>query len=877
MKKICFLYSIIAFLLSPVALFAQLTVVPTAPAAALAAKLAGPGITISAPVLTCAPLAHGTFTSVATPILIDSGIVLTTGRAINTSGLESFLASTNNGTPGDAALTVLAGTTTNDACTLEFDFVPKGDTVSFNYQFGSEEYINSTCGQYNDAFAFFISGPGIPGTQNMALVPGTNIPVTVNSINSGVPGPPGWPGFCNIANCTSMGPGSPFTTYFIDNTAGTLVTYKGYTRKLKAFHQVTPCVSYHLKMSVADAANSLYDSGVFIEAGSLSTNSYSFKKTDSIGHTINGVQHAIVRGCDPATITVLNGRVTGTLQKVYFTYGGTSAHGVDFSGPDSATIAGGDTSVVISITGLPSVPTGTQSIIIYLSSPFSCGIVDTLTLNLLDAPSANVTTPDTFVCLGSAIQIHVAGTPGLVYNWSPAGSLSSATAMEPFAAPTTLTVYTMTATLPLSGCTPIVQDISIDVNVADMSILTPDTTICKGDEIKIRVYGVPGLAYNWTPASSLSASNAKEPMAHPTTTTTYTVQAVSTIGGCPASDKITITVLDPVISITNPNPSICYGKTVKFLVSGAPTYIYNWSPATGLDDPNIQEPTTSSLGPITYTVTATVPVFGCKAQATATLTILPQVIATASSLKPVCIEEPAELMAYPMGNEYDYHWDGPDGFSSMLQFPFIKRARIENQGVYTLTVTNTTTGCLGTDTAYVRVGGASLVIYNVTQDQAIKLGQSVQLGADGAVLYTWVPNDGSLSDPNINNPIATPTITTTYAVVAVDSIGCKNIDSVTIEVQTTDDVFIPSGFTPNGDGLNDLFRIRANEHARLVDMVVYNRWGEVVYRAVNGSAAGWDGNFNGQPAETSTYNYIVIVARPDGANQTYKGNVTLIR
>ncbi|WP_345077171.1 choice-of-anchor L domain-containing protein [Nemorincola caseinilytica] len=878
MKKICLLLSLFALSFSPVTSFAQLTVVPTHPASVLAAKLAGPGITISSPVLTCAGVGNGTFISVLTPIVIDSGIILSTGRAVNTSGLESFLASNNNGAPGDPDLTLLAGTTTNDACTLEFDFVPKGDTVSFNYQFGSEEYINSTCGQYNDAFAFFISGPGISGTQNMALVPGTNIPVTVNSINSGVPGPPGWPGFCNIANCTSMGPGSPFTTYFINNAGGTQVTYRGYTTKLRAYHSVTPCSTYHLKMSVADAANSLYDSGVFIEAGSLSTNTYSFKKTDSIGHTIAGIPHAIVRGCDPATITVLNGRVATSPQKVYFTYAGTAVHGVDISGPDSATIAAGDTSVVISIPGLTSsTPTGPKSIIVYLSSPFSCGIVDTITLTLLDGPFANITTPDTSICLGQAIQIHVAASAGLVYNWAPPATLSSATAMEPFAAPTALTVYTMTATLPLSGCAPIVRTVQIGVNVANMNIITPDTTICIGDEVTIRVSGVPGLSYTWSPAGSLNSAVAKEPTARPTTTTTYSVAAVSTIGGCPASDQVTITVIDPVVTISNPAPSICYGKSVKFLVTGDPTYSYEWVPALDLDNALIQQPTATLTVPRSYTVTATVPVYQCKTQAVASVTILPQVIATASSLKPVCIEEPAELLSYPSGTQYDYHWNGPDGFESMLQFPFIKRARIQDQGIYTVTVTNTITGCQGTDTAYVRVGGASLVLYNVTEDQTIDLGQSVQLGADGAVLYTWAPNDGSLSDPNINNPIATPTVSTTYVVMAVDSIGCKNIDTVHIEVRTADGVFIPSGFSPNGDGLNDIFRIRANEHARLVEMVVFDRWGQAVYRAQNGSSAGWDGTSNGQPAGIGTYNYMIIVARPDGTDQTYKGNVTLIR
>lgn len=873
-----YILSALAFiLLFPILSKAQLTVIPTHPAAVLASKLAGSGITITSPVLTCPVLANGTFTSVATPILIDSGIVLTTGRAINTAGTEAFLASVNNGAAGDPALTTLAGTTTFDACTLEFDFVPKGDTVSFNYQFGSEEYINSTCGQYNDAFAFFISGPGIPGVQNMALVPGTNIPVTVNSINSGVPGPPGWPGFCDITNCTSMGPGSPFTTYYINNTGGTLVTYRGYTTKLKAQHWVTPCSTYHLKMSIADAANGLYDSGVFIEAGSLSTNSYVFKRNDSIGHTINGIPNAIVRGCDPDTMYVLSGRVATSPQKVYFTYTGTAIHGTDFSAPDSATIATGDTSVYIIINGNPSTPTGPKTITIYLSSAFSCGNLDTISLTLLDAPTASITTPDTSICLGHTIQLHTTGSAGLVYNWTPGATLSSASAMEPFATPVANTTYTMSATLPLSGCPPIAQAVSVSVNVADMHIVTPDTTICKNEYVKIITAGTPGLAYSWTPIATVNIPNHNSPIVTPVTTTTYSVTAISPTDGCTAFDQITITVIDPVITITNPTPAICYGYNVKLLVTGNPSYTYHWDPATGLDDPNIQEPFAGPLTATTYTVTAKDPVLGCTTSAVATVTVLPRVIPTAWTPKPICLDEPAPLYSEPSGIEFTYQWDGPNGYSSILQNPFIRRADISTQGFYTVTVTNTNTGCFGTDTTYVIVGGAIPAFTFVTPDQSIELGSSVQLDARGATMYTWVPNDGSLSNPNINNPIATPSVTTTYAVIAFDSLGCKNIDSVTIEVNSEDGVYIPSAFTPDGDGLNDLFRAARMGSYTLLEMNVFDRWGQLIYHHEGNDRTGWDGTVNGQPATMGTYYYIFILSDRNRMEKVVKGDVTLIR
>jgi len=859
------------------AAFSQLTVVPNHTAAVLASKLAGPGISISAPTLTCAGAANGTFTSVTTPIIIDSGIVLTTGNAANTVGLETFLASTNNGAPGDPALNALAGATTFNACILEFDFIPKGDTVSFNYQFGSEEYINSTCGQYNDAFAFFISGPGIVGTQNMALVPGTNIPVTVNSINSGVPGPPGFPAFCNIANCTAMGPGSPFTTFFVNNAGGTQVTYRGYTTRLVAQHRVTPCSTYHLKLTVADASNSLYDSGVFIEAGSLKTNSYFFKKNDSIGHTIAGIPNAFVKGCAPAPITVRNSRTTGTPQKVYFSYGGTAIRGTDFSAPDSASIAPGDTSVVFNLTGITTTPGGVKTVFVYLSSPFSCGIIDTIQLNILDNPSAIITTPDTAICLGASLQILVSGTPGLVYSWSPAATLSSAAAMQPIATPTALTSYTMSATLPLSGCAAITDIVSIGVNVAALNIITPDTAICKGSNIEIEVDGTPGLVYSWAPGATLDNATLKNPTASPTTTTTYSLSATSTIGGCPAFANITITVIDPVVQVLTRDTAICPGKFAAIRVLGNPGYQYDWIPSTYLDDATIMEPTCTPLGPITYTVTVTVPELLCKSQDVFKISILPDVYAVASGGKTVCVKEPINLEAGPVGNDYTYQWLGPNSFNSILQDPYIRSANAVHQGIYSVVVTNTVTGCSGTDTTYIKVGDASLTLLNITKNQTISLGSSIQIDAGNGSLYTWTPNDGTLNNPNINNPIATPMVTTVYTVTAVDSNGCIDTASVVIDVTTDDDVFVPSGFTPNGDGLNDVFRVVNLGRYKMVMMSVFNRWGEQIFRADDGSNRGWDGTHNGTPADMGTFNYIIILGKPDGTNKTLSGNVTLIR
>jgi len=774
--------------LIPSSVFCQLTVTPGQPAATLAAKLAGPGIAILSPVLTCPTIANGTFVSITTPLSIDSGIILTTGKAIQASGPESFLASTNNSAPGDPALAGLALTTSLfDACILEFDFVPKGDTVSFNYQFGSEEYNHSTCGPYNDAFAFFISGPGITGTQNMALIPGTTIPVTVNSVNSGVPGP----GY-TLANCTVMGPGSPFTAYYYNNTGGTQLTYKGYTTKLTAFHSVTPCDTYHLKLSICDAGNAIYDSGVFIEAGSLKTNSFAFNHSDMLGATINGIPNTIVKGCTPATITVISAHASTTAQTVYFTFGGTAVNGADFTAPDSAVIAAGADSVTITVGGITTVPAGVKTLAIYLSSPFSCGITDSIALDIMDTPSANLLTPDTTICSGASFLIRATGTAGLAYSWSPATGLGSSAVMQPTATPTVTTTYSMTATLPGSGCPAIYAAMTATVINAAISILNSDTTICTNTSINLFVTGSPTLNYIWSPPTGLNNPGIQDPVATPVVTTSYTVTASSPGGICSSSASLLITVGSLNTTIFTKDTSICLNSSIQLLVNGPAWLTYNWSPSTGLSDPDIMEPIASPAVTTTYALQASSP----------------------------------------------------------------------------------GTGCIINDTITVHVVTASLK--NVTANQTIPYGSSVQLNADSELYYLWTPNDGSLSNPVINNPIATPSAPTTYIVTGMDKYGCSASDSVRIDL-TYENIFIPDAFTPNNDGRNDVFRIVNLGYYKLVNMSVYNRWGALVYQATDGDNKGWDGTFNGVPQDMGIYNYLIIIESPDNKKQSFKGNLTLIR
>ena len=176
----------LAFMLTCAASFGQLTVQKGFTAQQLGNNLAGANINIINPTITGDTSQYGLFNFAGTGLGLNSGVLLSTGDIDDAVGPNSDGGtSTGYGNPGDADLSALAGFSTEDAVVFEFQFEVQGDELEFNFVFLSEEYNEFVNSGFNDVFAFYISGPGIVGQENLAIVPGTTTPVTINSINNG--------------------------------------------------------------------------------------------------------------------------------------------------------------------------------------------------------------------------------------------------------------------------------------------------------------------------------------------------------------------------------------------------------------------------------------------------------------------------------------------------------------------------------------------------------------------------------------------------------------------------------------------------------------------------------------------------------------------
>ncbi len=220
-------------------------------------ELLGPGVTTSNITMEGNNAQLGLFTGGTGVIGFEQGIVLSSGTVSTVEGPVNFTegASTDFFAPGDIDLDMLAGTTTFDAAVLEFDFeCTASTTVSFQFVFASEEY-NEYVFQFNDAFALFLNG------QNIALVPGTTLPVTINNVNCGDGTLPGVNCGQFIENdCDFVAMGYPCTNVETE--------MDGLTQVFSAVATLQPGPN-HLKIAVADALDGAFDSAVFLRASSL--------------------------------------------------------------------------------------------------------------------------------------------------------------------------------------------------------------------------------------------------------------------------------------------------------------------------------------------------------------------------------------------------------------------------------------------------------------------------------------------------------------------------------------------------------------------------------------------------------------------------------
>ena len=405
--------------------------------------------------------------------------------------------------------------------------------------------------------------------------------------------------------------------------------------------------------------------------------------------------------------------------------------------------------------------------------------------------------------------------------------------------------------------------ITIEARTLESNVIG-SKAICFQDSAQLTAFGywgVPPYTYSWSPGGQTSKSIKVSPNA----TTTYTCTVTDTCGITSQSmGTITINPL-PVLNLTSTN-AFCTGGTdgsaTVSASSGTAPYTYKWNTS-----PQQNTSTATNLPGGTYTVTVT-DSKGCK-QIDSVIVGFDNLLVVSSTLyNATCpgVNDGRIDLNVDIGQApYSFSWSNGDNIEDPQNLA---------PGNYDVTIVDNL-GC--TTIKSYTIGQDAAVSVDAGADQTIMIGTSVQLNANvspaGSYTYLWTPSTG-LSDPTIPNPMATPDTTTTYTLTVTSNKnnGCSDIDTITIIVLPDLDVPIPNAFSPNGDGLNDVFFKPGNYE--IVNIQIFDRWGKIVYEGVQP----WNGFYKNKAQPIGTYAFQVTLQFSLNDEEVIKkGNVTLIR
>lgn len=565
----------------PTTSFGQLvTSTAQSPAALVQNVLLGSGVTVSNITFSGQPVAIGYFDGTNTNIGLDEGVIITTGTVLN-QGSDGPHGPNNrqdagidHGGPGYPLLSnLIGGTVTNDAAVLEFDFVPYSNSVEFNYVFGSEEYEEYVGSQFNDVFAFYIIGPGYPQPTNIALLP-NNQPVAINNIHNAVTNQFGTFGAANAQ-------------YYVDNSNGTTIQYDGFTQVLTAEADVQCGQQYRLIICIADAFDGIYDSGIFLEANSLSSDT-PIEVSYTVTQELFGAPNIMGEGCVSATVTLdRDPAQSASTMTIPINLSGTAIEGLDYSNvPNSVTFPAGQSSVSFTIDALADGLTeGQESIIIEFPIVDPCGNVNPIILELAinDIEPVDVTIQGGVMnCPGDPVTLTAVPSGGAApytFDWSTGETTESITVT-----PTTTTAYSVTvedaclgdqASATFEVVVPVLPPLVLNetADITEICPYVPATLAANASG------GSGNYSYIWSTAGNPNMGTGATLDVIPSTTTTYFITVTDDCGNSASGEVVYTITSPPLVLDISPGVEICPSDSTYievFPTGGYGQYFYLW-------------------------------------------------------------------------------------------------------------------------------------------------------------------------------------------------------------------------------------------------------------------------------------------------------------
>ncbi len=718
----------------------------------------------------------GTFANGLSNIGFSTGIIMSTGD-INLAASANTVDNADLGygdpTP-DLNLNTLTSGATYDMANIEFDFTPTQTPLSFEFVFASEEYCEYVNSPFNDVFGFFISGPGITGNGNIALVPATTQPVAINNVN----------------HLTNSG-------YFVNNTpaGATLcgqnpavstvvneVQFDGFTVPMVATVNVVPCQTYHIKLKIADVSDGIFDSAVFLKA-----NSFDAGGNASVNFIVNNnpAEEVVYEGC--GSVQLLFDRVAANPNApltVQYTVSGTATPGVDYVPiPTSIIIPAGQDKFTLPVTILSdALLEGEETLIITLANLCSCQKPNEV-LYIRDLPALQLQTDTVTICgpgTGTVSVTTSGGVAPFTYLWSTGANTANLSILAPSSNNYNVTVTDACGKFKVATARIVVHALPA------AQLLLPAPQLCAGQQAQIMINftGVGPFSLQYTldniaqPAITGIAGNAYTLVINQAGL--YQITSVTDGLGCVGPGQGALLVRPSTLQLAGlVSPVKCAGQAngaINTVVSGGQgPYQYAWQGPQNV--PGVDDPVGLMAGQYMATVTDG---YGCKSSRTFNVTEpLPLIPAVVSTIVPNCYNVNGGSIAVDViGGTPDYTYQWTNG--STLQNPQNLAA-----GTYTVTVTDAA-ACTKTMVASVvgnftpPVASADAPVGLSCRNIPLPLdGTASSTGPDYTYQWTTVP-PGNITD-GATTMIPTVNQGGTYKLVVTNTAnGCTAADSVFI-------------------------------------------------------------------------------------------------
>ncbi|MEO7175035.1 MAG: choice-of-anchor L domain-containing protein, partial [Saprospiraceae bacterium] len=749
---------------------------------------------------------RGTFANGNTSIGYSQGLMLASGGINVATGPNNAtgaaVAPNGPASGNDPDLQILLNGAQNHKAILEFDFIPENDTVTFDYVFASEEYCDYTNTAFNDVFGFFLSGPGLSGpfsggAVNIAVLPMTSTFVSINNVNhidnsayyrgniqAGS-------GQLSNGNCAGH-PGLPAGTPSLADCQ-----FDGFTVPMKAFSQVVPCQTYHIKLAIADIADGAFDSGVFFKLNSFNAGDGSQAE---VVYDANNPSAAIEGCSDVYYILTKPQSSAGLPYTVNLTNNAssTATAGLDYTAfPLTWVIPAGQDTIHVNINVLADLITeGNETIVLNLLNGCFC-TPPQITLNIQDRPVLVVQLEGDTVCAGQNITLMPTvsgGIPPYTYLWSNSATTESIVVSLTGLSSFSVTVY--------DDCNQAKADTALYyISPPITAAITGDTTICTlplGSATMQVTFTGPGpwefvILKDGLPFNTFTTST--NPFTFPVNQVgTYTIGSVVNTGtlcdGAP-SGAGTVSFVTIDLSITA-EPFACLANQGSIDLSvggGFPGYTYVWSGGLGgtQDIPNV--------GGGNYTVTVT-DTRGCSNSASITVPTLPALMVSPGLVTPQNCNGGGSVTVNVNGGtpNYDFNWNNGPGGPTQNPVP---------GGTYSVTITDAN-GCTNSTSMVVPVDTIQPAANAGPGGLVNCLVPTLQLNGNGSavgatITYLWQAYNGGNIVSGANTLIPIVNAGGIYELIVTNNTnGCTRTDTVQVQedkVPPTADILPPLTLT----------------------------------------------------------------------------------